>query len=246
MTAIGRTDIGLVRSQNQDSIYVSENCVGSLPNVFIVADGMGGHNAGDVASQLAIKSFCEYAEKNQSDEILDTLIGAVQYANTQVYTLGKAREEYSNMGTTFVAVVINGNNSYIAHVGDSRLYRIRDNKIVQLTNDHSLVNDMLKSGDITAEQVETYLYKNVITRAVGTDKEVDVDGIVEQNLENDILLLCSDGLSGMLSVEEILSIADDSSLSLEKRADKLVALAKDHGGKDNISVVLVTIGGADK
>lgn len=246
MTAIGKTDIGLVRSQNQDSIYISENCVGSLPNVFIVADGMGGHNAGDVASQLAIKSFCDYAMENKSDEILDTLIGAVQYANTQVYNMGQSKEEYANMGTTLVALSINDNNSYIAHVGDSRLYRIRNNEIVQLTNDHSLVNDMLKSGDITAEQVESYPYKNVITRAVGIDKEVNVDGIVEQNEKGDILLLCSDGLSGMLSVEEILKTANDSSLSLEKRVDKLVALAKDHGGRDNISVVLVTIGGADK
>lgn len=245
MIAVGKTDIGLIRSQNQDSIFISENCIGSLPNVFIVADGMGGHKAGDVASQTAIKCFCEYAGKAK-DEILDTLIGAVQYANTGVYNLSKSNEDYVGMGTTFVVATVDDKNLYIAHVGDSRLYRIRNNEIIQLTNDHSLVNDMLKSGDITAEEAADYPYKNIITRAVGIDESVVVDGIVEQNADDDILLLCSDGLSGMVSKEEILDIILDKSMSLEEKADRLIDRAKNYGGRDNISVVLVTIGGADR
>lgn len=243
MIAVGKTDIGLVRSQNQDSICIHSDSVGTLPNLFIVADGMGGHNAGDVASNTAINAFCQYAQQNRGQEILDTLIGGVQFANSEVYRMSKTDESLSNMGTTFVGVSVSGENTYVAHVGDSRLYRIREGKIAQITNDHSLINDMLRSGEITVEEAKLYPYKNIITRAVGTNASVNVDGLVEKNIDGDILLLCSDGLSGMLSRQEILDIVSDENISLEERADKLVELAKSHGGLDNISVILVVIGG---
>ncbi len=245
MIAVGKTDIGLVRSQNQDSIFVSENRIAKFPHALVVADGIAGHTAGYGPSRTAVESFCKYVQEQGNEEILDSLIGAVQFANSEVYAMSKTDDKYCNMGTTFVAASVSKGHIYIAHVGDSRLYRIRNNTITQITNDHSLVNDMLKNGEITQEEAETFPYKNVITRAVGTDAVVNVDGIIENNYNGDILLLCSDGLSGMVGNDEILQIVSDINLSLTDKVDKLIDLAKAHGGLDNISVVLAALGGAD-
>ena len=229
MLGYGRTDIGCVRPKNEDSIYVSNEPVGKLDNLYIVADGMGGHRAGQVASNTAIEAFLAYLNKYQpdsTDEPLDMIIGAVNMANDAVYKLGRTYEEYSEMGTTIIGATVVGNNMYVAHVGDSRLYKISDGKIEQVTNDHSLVAEMVRAGQITEEEARNHPQRNCITRAVGTDSSVVTDGLIVKVKENDIILICSDGLSTMLEDDEICNIASAGGFSLEDRASMLVEALK--------------------
>lgn len=244
MLGYGRTDIGCVRPKNEDSIYVSNEPVGKLDNLYIVADGMGGHRAGQVASNTAIEAFLAYLNKYQpdsTDEPLDMIIGAVNMANDAVYKLGRTYEEYSEMGTTIIGATVVGNNMYVAHVGDSRLYKISDGKIEQVTNDHSLVAEMVRAGQITEEEARNHPQRNCITRAVGTDSSVVTDGLIVKVKENDIILICSDGLSTMLEDDEICNIASAGGFSLEDRTSMLVEAAKKNGGFDNISVIIIDI-----
>lgn len=241
MIAVGNTDIGRVRAINQDNIYVSCRPIGCQPNVFVVADGMGGELAGDVASDKAIKGFCEYlTEHMANDEYLDNLISAVHNANSIVYDLSIKNENYRGMGTTFIGVTIANNVLYAAHVGDSRLYVISDNKIEQLSNDHSYVMEMVRSGQITQEQAENHPKKNIITRAVGTSAFVQVDGIISPVKRDSIYLICSDGLSNMVSNGELKEIVADKTLTVSQRVDKLIKRANENGGKDNISAVIIS------
>lgn len=244
MLGYGRTDIGCVRPKNEDSIYVSNEPVGKLDNLYIVADGMGGHRAGQVASNTAIEAFLAYLNKYQPDsteEPLDMLIGAVNMANDAVYKLGRTYEEYSEMGTTMIGATVVGNNMYVAHVGDSRLYKISDGKIEQVTNDHSLVAEMVRAGQLTEEEARNHPQRNCITRAVGTDSSVVTDGLIVRIKEKDIILICSDGLSTMLEDDEICNIASAGGFSIEDRTDMLIDAAKNNGGFDNISVVIIDI-----
>ena len=244
MFGFGKTDIGQVRPKNEDSIYVSNEPVGKLSNLYIVADGMGGHKAGQVASNTAIEAFIAYLDKYQPDsteEPLDMLIGGINMANEAVYKLGCSYEEYGDMGTTMVAATIEGNNIYVAHVGDSRLYRITDGRIEQITNDHSLVAEMVKAGQITEEEARVHPQRNCITRAVGTDRNVVSDGLIVRVKENDTIVMCSDGLNTMLENREILDIAGNRSLAIEERVNMLIDTANNNGGKDNISAVVIDI-----
>ena len=156
MVGVGKSNVGMLRPRNEDSILVSNEAIGVLPNVFVVADGMGGHKAGNVASASAIEGFIEFVKKpeNESEEVLDVMISAVSYANGLVHKLSQEHEEYSNMGSTFIACCIDNNSAYIAHVGDSRLYLYRDGELNQITNDHSLVAEMVRSGRMTEEEAE--------------------------------------------------------------------------------------------
>ena len=144
MVGVGKSNVGMLRPRNEDSILVSNEAIGVLPNVFVVADGMGGHKAGNVASASAIEGFTEFVKKpeNENEEVLDVMISAVSYANELVHKLSQEHEEYSNMGSTFIACCIDNKSAYIAHVGDSRLYLYRDGELNQITNDHSLVAEM--------------------------------------------------------------------------------------------------------
>lgn len=244
MFGFGKTDIGLLRPKNEDSIYVSNEPVGKLSNLYIVADGMGGHKAGQVASNTAIEAFIAYLSKYQPDsteEPLDMLIGGINMANEAVYRLGHSYEEYGDMGTTMVAATIAGDNMYVAHVGDSRLYRITDGRIEQVTNDHSLVAEMVKAGQITEEEARVHPQRNCITRAVGTDSYVVSDGHIVKVRENDTVVMCSDGLNTMLYDREILDIAGNKSIGIEERVNMLVDAANSNGGKDNISAVVIDI-----
>lgn len=241
MIAIGKTDVGRVRTVNQDNIFVSEQPVGCLPNVFIVADGMGGELAGDVASDLAIKFFCDYvASHERNGEYLDNLISAVTHANTEVFGKSMSSSQYSGMGTTFLAVTVSDNVLYAAHVGDSRLYEITEKGIEQLSNDHSYVMEMVRNGQITQQEAENHPQKNIITRAVGTRSIVNVDGIIKPIAKDSLYLICSDGLSNMLTSDTIRRIAYNKNLTVEKRVDELILKANENGGRDNISAVIIS------
>lgn len=244
MLGYGKTDIGQIRPKNEDSIYISNKPVGKLHNLYIVADGMGGHKAGQVASNTAIEAFLAYLNKYQPDsteEPLDMLIGGVNMANDAVYKLGQTYAEYSEMGTTMIAATILDNNMYIAHVGDSRLYKITDGKICQITNDHSLVAEMIKAGQITENEARFHPQRNCITRAVGTDCNVTTDGLIVKVKENDIVVMCSDGLNSMLEDDEICNIAKAKGFSIEDRVDMLISTANNNGGNDNISAIVIEI-----
>ena len=241
MIGLGKSDIGRCRLKNEDSMMVSNSPIGQLPNVYAIADGMGGHKAGNVASTVAIECFEEYIEasKIRDDEILDILIGGINHANNVVYNMRNERDEYSNMGTTFLACSISNNNAYIAHVGDCRLYKISKYEITQITNDHSYVAELVRMGRITKEQAEIHPDRHSITRAVGSEPTVVADGIICSVAPGDIIVMCSDGLTNMVDNQKILEIADDGVLTVEQKVDKLVEQANENGGMDNITVIII-------
>ena len=240
MSAVGRCDLGRVRSQNEDSIYISEN-----PNTefeyFIVADGMGGHNAGEIASQSAIKYFNEYIENNcvinDGSDVLDAFVDALGYSNSKIFEMSENDPSYSGMGTTFTAVAICGGKIYCVHIGDSRLYVYDRNGLRQITRDHSFVMEMVRMGKITAEEARVHPKRNMITKAVGIEKNMPADTMIIPIEEDSIILVCSDGLPSMVTDKEIEKILKKKT-GLEKKADLLVELANKNGGYDNISVIL--------
>ena len=230
---------GEIRENNEDSVYVDDK----FRQLYIVADGMGGHNAGEVASRVAIDSFVEYIKENYTDgidagEMGDLFVGAVSHCNKKVYEIGRNDEELKNMGTTFTVVAIIKGRAVIAQVGDSRAYVYRDKKLIQLTKDHSYVMEMVRQGKITVEEAKVHPKRNIITRAIGTDEEVKVDIVFEPLKENDLILLCSDGLYSMITDNDI-----EKCLKKRKKisdiVNELVDKANDNGGKDNISVIII-------
>ena len=234
----GLTDTGRRRRRNEDS-YVLD------PPLFAVADGMGGAQAGEVASRLAAAAFHEYREADEL-EPERRVEALVQEANRRVYERSREDANASGMGTTVTAALVEGDSVAIAHVGDSRAYRIRGDALEQLTEDHSLVADLMRSGRLTPEEAEAHPQRSVITRALGTDPEVDVDTFAVGLEPDDVFLLCSDGLTTMVPDEEILRIVHESS-SLDRAARALVKAANKRGGEDNVTVVLfrVDADGAD-
>lgn len=239
MIGYGKTDKGILRTANEDNIFVSNKSVGRLNNLYIVADGMGGHKAGNIASLYVIKYFLEYVNsENSGDDILDILVSGVDYANNMVYEMSLSNYEYSGMGTTFLAASIVGSKVFIVHVGDCRLYIFRQGSLAQITTDHTFVMEMVREGEITIEEARTHPKRNVITRALGVDSKVYADGLFSSIEDNDIILMCSDGLTEMVSSEEILAVLLKDK-SLEGKIDELIDIANAHGGKDNISVVLI-------
>ncbi len=236
-----KTSKGKIREINQDSYYIStdENCP-----LFIIADGMGGHKAGEVASKLAVEiissSFENQIKNIEMDDnsIINAIKNSIWRANDEIYRKSIENEEYSGMGTTVTMAYETNGNIFIGHVGDSRAYLLRDNTLYQITKDHSLVEELVKNGTITREEARFHPQKNIITRAVGTNKEVEIDLIVKERTKGDILLLCTDGLTNMLNDEEIkelLIINDD----MQKACELLVQLSNEKGGLDNISVVAI-------
>lgn len=238
MKGFCKSDIGRMRELNEDSVFVSNEPVGKLPNLYIVADGMGGYKGGEVASSSAIKYFCEYCKGyNGCDDILDIIIAAVKYANKCI--INDARRDadrLGGMGTTFIALVVSEGKLFIAHVGDSRLYALDYNAIRQITADHSYVMELVKAGKLTPEQARNHPDKNFITRALGVNDELLVDGIVWGLTE--YVLLCTDGLSNMLNDREIADIVFSEDLA-ENKVSRLVEAANMRGGYDNISVILI-------
>lgn len=240
MNTFSITDMGRMRSSNQDCVFCEENAVGNFPNLFLVADGMGGHRAGDTASRMCIEEVVRYILSTDLQTPVSAFDHAVQTANLAIYEKSRSFEELSGMGTTLVGTTIVDQTAYIINVGDSRLYHLRDG-IRQITVDHSLVEEMVKSGEIQKEEMRTHPNKNIITRALGTDTVVRPDCFEIEVLEGDVLLLCSDGLSNMLEDEEIEKIIKEHISDMREAGERLVELANEAGGKDNISVVLVRV-----
>ncbi|MEZ3428107.1 MAG: Stp1/IreP family PP2C-type Ser/Thr phosphatase [Lachnospiraceae bacterium] len=231
------TDIGKKRKLNQDYVYTSERPVGNLPNVFIVADGMGGHNAGDYASKFTVETIVgeivNLPEKNP-EQILKK---AIEVANDKVLRMANENPDLEGMGTTVVAATCIGEELHVANVGDSRLYVIGE-KITQVTRDHSLVEEMIRMGGIDRATARNHPDKNIITRAIGAEESIDIDFFHVGLSKGDIVLMCSDGLTNMLEDEEIRMILNGQRDIVEK-AEQLVKAANNNGGKDNIAVVLI-------
>ena len=237
MKACALTDTGRVRTANQDYVYASVEPVGGLPNLFVVADGMGGHQAGDYASRYIVENLVSYLQYTENSQIVPLLREAILKVNTMLYHEAKEKPEFSGMGTTLVAAVADENTLYVANVGDSRLYLVRD-RIRQVTRDHSYVEELVSLGRLERGSKDYKDKKNIITRAVGTEDKLLVD-FFEVGLEpGDYILMCSDGLSNMLEDAEMEEIIG-SDLELQEKAEKLITVANDNGGKDNIAVVLV-------
>lgn len=232
------TDIGKKRKLNQDYVYASEWPVGNLQNIFIVADGMGGHNAGDYASKYTVETMIGEIEKSFEKSPVKIMGRAIEKANEQIRLKAGESEELSGMGTTVVAATFLGEKYLeVANVGDSRLY-IVNREIRQVTRDHSLVEEMVRMGGIDRASARLHPDKNIITRAIGARESIEVDFFNEELKRGDIVLMCSDGLTNMLEDEEIRQILG-SQKSIEEKAEELVTAANNNGGKDNIAVILI-------
>lgn len=248
--AAGASDVGLQREHNEDSFVVLKEY-----DLYVVADGMGGHRAGDVASKLATETISEFFKSTANDDVtwpfhFDTnlseeenrLLTGIRVANRQIFERSTRSREYHGMGTTVVGAMFSPRKRrmYIGHVGDSRCYRVRDGQIQLLTRDHSLINDyLLAMPDLTEEQ-RSELPKNVITRALGMQDQVVVDLQHDDPRPGDVYVLCSDGLSGMVTDDEILKIVTSAS-DIRDACNQLIARANEHGGEDNVTAVLIEI-----
>ncbi len=231
------TDVGQKRSLNEDFVYASDQPVGLLPSLYIVADGMGGYNAGEVASRLAVESTVEAVEEATIHRPTSILAQGILTANERVYLKANTEKGMEGMGTTLVACTIMDHCLYVANVGDSRLYVLSD-VCRQVTHDHSLVEELVRAGQITAKEARTHEKKNVITRAIGVVQNMTADYYDIALLPGDTVLLCSDGLTNMVTDEEVFRIVK-SAPSLEEAGRTLVQTANDNGGSDNISVILI-------
>lgn len=237
MKTFAVTDVGMVRSSNQDYIYTNELSLGKLNNLFVVADGMGGHASGDLASATAVESMVSFINETDIEEPVRILQHSIEAANDRILEIASSDEELEGMGTTIVAATICGDQMYLANVGDSRLYIIHE-EIEQITKDHSLVDELVRSGTISKEEARFHPKKNIITRAVGAGKEVVVDLFQVELRPGDIILMCSDGLTNMLEDEDIFLIIKQQR-DVVGMVEKLVSAAKENGGTDNISVLII-------
>src|SRR2546421_2012553 len=232
----GASDTGKKRRRNEDAYVVA-------PPLFAVADGMGGAQAGEVASKLAAAALEDTDPGGlRGSERVTSLI---QEANRRVYERSNADPSASGMGTTMTVALVEGDLVTFGHVGDSRAYLVRDGGMEQLTEDHSLVNELLKSGKLSAEEAETHPQRSVITRAVGTDPDVDVDSFTVHTQDGDVFLICSDGLTDMVDDRAILDAVEHHRDNLDRLTKQLVSAANRGGGEDNITVVAFSIGARD-
>lgn len=234
------TDVGRVRSVNEDRVVVSDAVAGDI--LAIVADGMGGHQAGDTASQLTVEFVREALERLSADAAEEEreagLVQAIVQANAKVFEIASSKEQYRGMGTTLTAALAGERRVVIGHIGDSRAYYIHHNECTQVTEDHTLVNELLKTGQLTADEAAIHPRRNVLTRALGTDESVEVDLVRLQWAAGDWLLLCSDGMSNLVP-EETLRTTVQGAGTMKEKIDRLIAYALEAGGDDNISAVLL-------
>ena len=238
MRIYSATDVGQKRKMNQDYVFATADPVGNLPNLFVVADGMGGHNAGDYASSHAVTSMVEEIRQDADFNPVKVIRHAIECVNTEILTQAQQDEKLRGMGTTMVVATIVGHYAYVANVGDSRLYVIGE-KIQQITRDHSLVQEMVRMGELAPEQARKHPKKNIITRALGAEKTVDID-FFDLKLEKDCtILMCSDGLSNMVEDSKIREIVSDPEADIDQKGNELLREANQNGGKDNITVVLI-------
>ena len=235
MKAAGSSVIGMKRTNNEDAIYIDEQ-----EQLYLVADGMGGCSAGEVASSTAISAFVKAMKETQDTEILDKMVGAIVQCNKAVFEKAKQDVIFMDMGTTLVAAVIENGKVFIVYVGDSIAYLFRKNQLKQLTTDHSYVMELVKSGSITLQEAEVHPKRNIITRAIGIKEDVEADTVLEEVHSGEQILLCTDGLSGMLSVEEMTKILSKKE-PIQQKVEDLTALANEKGGLDNISLILIEL-----
>lgn len=248
--AVGQTNVGMKRTHNEDSYILVED-----QNLFVVADGMGGHASGEVASQMTVENLAKFfKETTDNHEITwpfkeekglrydeNRLVTAIKLANLRIFESSSNEARYRGMGTTVVGGLFSNGTVYIAHVGDSRGYRFRAGALEQITEDHSLLNDYIRANKLTPEEIEAFPHKNVIVRALGMKDTVQVDISRLEPVAGDIFLLCSDGLSGPVSDPEMQEILAASPEDLDAAATALINRANDNGGPDNITVVLAKV-----
>lgn len=238
--AYAKSDVGKVREINEDAFYISN----SLDEVqlYMLADGMGGYNGGEIASKLAIQSAKNYIENNfkeiekDKDSIIQLIGSSIEYANMVVYEKAKENKELSGMGTTLEVCLIYNNRAFIGHVGDSRIYRIRKEFMRKLTQDHSYVQKLVKDGTITQEEAAHHPQKNMLMKALGCNAFVEPDVMVKGFLKDDILIMNSDGLTNLVSQEEMFK---EAKKNIEQATKNLVQMANDNGGYDNITVIII-------
>ncbi len=238
MKTFSMTDVGIRRESNQDYMYTSETAVGNLPNLFLLADGMGGHAAGDYASRFTVEKVAEFVGESALTEPVAILKQAISEANALLLAEADKDVSRQGMGTTLVTATIIDDRMYVSNVGDSRLYLVSDDKMIQVTRDHSLVEEMVRLGEMDKEDAKVHPDKNIITRAVGVLPEVSADFFEVELEPGDMILMCSDGLTNMVRDEEIRQIILGQRDIVEK-AEKLVETANKNGGRDNITVVLI-------
>jgi protein phosphatase len=239
--------VGMKRDHNEDSLFLFAD-----QNLYIVADGMGGHACGEVASQMAVETIARFFKETAEDEEVtwpfkmdkdrhyqeNRLVTAVKLANMRIFEGAISNAKQKGMGTTVVSVAFVNDRVYVAHVGDSRVYRYRKGEYTQVTEDHSLLNDYIKMKDLTPEEIENFPHKNVIVRALGMKETVQVDISSQEPEDGDIFLLCSDGLNGMVTDNDMRSILDECADDLEMACNRLIQRGNENGGTDNITVVL--------
>ncbi|MBR2562400.1 MAG: Stp1/IreP family PP2C-type Ser/Thr phosphatase [Eubacterium sp.] len=238
MKVFSATDTGRKRQVNQDYIFTSEGAVGNLPNLLVVADGMGGHNAGDFASRYGVSVLVESVRKDRNFNPVKILRNAIEAANREVLSQAKMDPTMAGMGTTMVACTVVGGYAYVANVGDSRLY-VSSSELTQITQDHSLIAEMVRLGELTPEEGRNHPDKNIITRAVGTAEEVRIDFFDIKLESGDRILMCSDGLTNMVADERIFEILQEK--EAEESPQTLVDEANNNGGKDNIAVIVAEV-----
>jgi protein phosphatase len=245
----GETNVGMKREHNEDSYYLPE-----MERLAIVADGMGGHASGEVASRMAVETVVSYLKETLEEQPLtwpykidhglrhdlNRLTTAIKLANLKIHEEAQRNPACRGMGTTLVSALFAQDALIIAHVGDSRLYRLRDGVFEQITEDHSLLNDYIKMKHLTAEEIAAFPHKNVIVRALGMKATVQVDVLVEEPRLGDVYVLCSDGLSGMVSDAEVADIAANEP-DLDRACDRLIGMANANGGLDNVTVVAIRV-----
>ena len=239
--AYARSDIGKAREINQDAYYITEDPFSDV-QLFILADGMGGAKAGDIASRLAINCARSYVENNlkdtpkDRDSLIQLLASSMEYANMVVYEKSLENKDYEGMGTTLEICLIYNNKAYIGHVGDSRIYRIRKDIMRKLTQDHSYVQQLVKDGTITKEEAEIHPQRNMLMKALGCNAFVEPDVMVKGFLKEDTLVICSDGLTNMVTQDDIFNIVKEN---FEFAPKELIERANQNGGLDNITVITI-------
>lgn len=236
MKTFSKTDIGRKREVNQDYVFVSDQPVGNIPNLLVVADGMGGHNAGEYASKFVVETLRKELAKSTEDGPRAMMKKAIESVNHQLIAESKKDVRLKGMGTTLVVATVIEHTLYFANVGDSRLYLLND-EIRQLSKDHSLVQEMVRLGGLNAEEAKHHPDKNIITRAIGVKEVVEIDFFEHHLKKGDVILMCTDGLSNMVEDDEMFQIVRGSRDVVEA-VERLIERANSNGGRDNIGVIV--------
>lgn len=234
------SDRGKVRQINEDSYNIISGYPG-IPVTFVIADGMGGHNSGEIASNLAVEFISNYIlqfpEELQKHDTQGTIHEIIRLANMEIYQKSVEEPTFQGMGTTLILAMVTGRTLHIGHVGDSRAYLLREGEMTRITTDHSYIEELIKSGSISREEAERHPKKNIITRALGCFNEVEADIHTVELQEKDVILICTDGLTNMLNEDEIMNILTETK-EPEQTCTKLIEIANEKGGEDNITVLV--------